>query len=195
MNYETLEVKNEDSLQWVTLNRPDALNAMNRQLVGDLHDLLDALHDDTRTRVVVLRGAGRGFCAGLDLKESAGGGNGDGSVSSGLRGQRRIAEQDRDDGVARPEKLESGVSHGCPKVTGIGVQPFPEVTSIAGQIQGHRCTPEKGRSNRVGEQIGPSTLAEQINDLTTGGDETAHAATQRLSQRAGDDVDPVGDAL
>ncbi len=92
MDYETLEVKNQDSLQWVTLNRPDALNAMNRQLVGDLHDLLDALHDDTRTRVVVLRGAGRGFCAGLDLKESAGGGNGAGSVSSGLRGQRRIAE-------------------------------------------------------------------------------------------------------
>ncbi len=92
MDYETLELKNEDSLLWVTLNRPEALNAMNRRLVSDFHDLLDALHDDTRTRVVVLRGAGRGFCAGLDLKESAGGGNRDGSVSSGLRGQRRIAE-------------------------------------------------------------------------------------------------------
>ena len=99
MDYETLELKNEDSLLWVTLNRPEALNAMSRRLVGDLHDLLDALHDDTRTRVVVLRGAGRAFCAGLDLKESAGGGrgrrdggNGGNSVSGALRGQRRIAE-------------------------------------------------------------------------------------------------------
>ncbi len=102
MDYETLELKNEDSLLWVTLNRPEALNAMNRRLVSDFHDLLDALHDDTRTRVVVLRGAGRAFCAGLDLKESAAGGGADrsagnggsaeNSVSGGLRGQRRIAE-------------------------------------------------------------------------------------------------------
>jgi enoyl-CoA hydratase len=89
--YETLETKNEGSLLWVTLNRPDALNAMSRQLVSDLHELLDALHDDTATRVVVLRGAGRAFCAGLDLKESSAGAGG-GGVSAGLRGQRRIAE-------------------------------------------------------------------------------------------------------
>ena len=93
MDYETLEVKSEGPLLWVTLNRPQALNAMSRQLVDDLHGLLDGLHDDATSRVVVLRGAGRAFCAGLDLKESAGGAtDGDRSVSAGLRGQRRIAE-------------------------------------------------------------------------------------------------------
>ena len=93
MDYETLEVEAEGALLQVTLNRPQALNAMSGQLVSDLHALLDALHDDTATRVVVLRGAGRAFCAGLDLKQSAGGEvSGGASVSAGLRGQRRIAE-------------------------------------------------------------------------------------------------------
>ncbi|MBM3730340.1 MAG: enoyl-CoA hydratase/isomerase family protein [Actinobacteria bacterium] len=51
----------------VTLNRPDKLNAMTSELVESLHETLDALADDASVRVVVLTGAGRGFCAGLDL--------------------------------------------------------------------------------------------------------------------------------
>lgn len=51
----------------VTLNRPDKLNAMTSELVASLHDTLDRLADDAAVRVVVLTGAGRGFCAGLDL--------------------------------------------------------------------------------------------------------------------------------
>ena len=51
----------------VTLNRPDKLNAMTSELVASLHDTLDRLADDASVRVVVLTGAGRGFCAGLDL--------------------------------------------------------------------------------------------------------------------------------
>lgn len=51
----------------VTLNRPDKLNAMTSELVEMLHDTLDQLADDASVRVVVLTGAGRGFCAGLDL--------------------------------------------------------------------------------------------------------------------------------
>lgn len=51
----------------VTLNRPDKLNAMTSELVEMLHDTLDTLADDASVRVVVLTGAGRGFCAGLDL--------------------------------------------------------------------------------------------------------------------------------
>jgi enoyl-CoA hydratase len=52
----------------LTLNRPDRLNAMSHELVADLHDALDELRTDESIRVVVLTGAGRGFCAGLDLK-------------------------------------------------------------------------------------------------------------------------------
>jgi enoyl-CoA hydratase len=88
MTYETLEVIREDHLTWLTLNRPDALNAMNRRLVTELRSFFTALPDDRETRVLVLRGAGRAFCAGLDLKEPP-----DGSgVQDGLRSQRRISE-------------------------------------------------------------------------------------------------------
>jgi len=55
----------------VTLNRPDRLNAMSYELVAELHAAFDAIGRDRSTRVVVLTGAGRGFCAGLDLKDGA----------------------------------------------------------------------------------------------------------------------------
>jgi enoyl-CoA hydratase len=51
----------------LTLNRPDRLNAITRELVDELHDVLDAVDADHTCRVVILTGAGRGFCAGLDL--------------------------------------------------------------------------------------------------------------------------------
>jgi enoyl-CoA hydratase len=51
----------------LTLDRPDRLNAMNVEMVADLHAVLDAVADDLSCRVVVLTGAGRAFCAGLDL--------------------------------------------------------------------------------------------------------------------------------
>lgn len=55
----------------LTLNRPDRLNAMSHQLVADLHAALDEVAADGDVRVVVLTGAGRGFCAGLDLQGGA----------------------------------------------------------------------------------------------------------------------------
>ncbi|HEV7526597.1 MAG TPA: enoyl-CoA hydratase-related protein, partial [Acidimicrobiia bacterium] len=55
----------------LTLNRPDRLNAMNYELVRGLYDAFDELENDLSCRVVVLTGAGRGFCAGLDLTTGA----------------------------------------------------------------------------------------------------------------------------
>src|SRR6195952_2588617 len=51
----------------LTLNRPEKLNAMTTDLVEGLHGHLDDIAVDPQVRVVVLTGAGRGFCAGLDL--------------------------------------------------------------------------------------------------------------------------------
>ena len=51
----------------ISLNRPDRLNALSFALVDELHDALDAIQADNSCRVVVLTGAGRGFCSGLDL--------------------------------------------------------------------------------------------------------------------------------
>jgi enoyl-CoA hydratase len=92
--YETLQLRREGALAWLTFNRPERLNAMNRKLVAELHDYFGALASDRETRVVVMRGAGRAFCAGLDLKEERSGGDESvtANVSSGLRLQRTISE-------------------------------------------------------------------------------------------------------
>jgi enoyl-CoA hydratase len=89
MAYRTLEVKREGALTWLTLARPEVLNALDSAMVDELHDFLSALSGDRETRVVVIRGAGRAFCAGLDLKEPRPTGGG---VPEGLRMQRRISE-------------------------------------------------------------------------------------------------------
>jgi len=81
-----------DHIGLLTLNRPDRLNAVNRGLIEDMHTLLDDLADDEGTRVLVITGAGRGFCAGTDLKEaSAKPGTATGTVQGQLRFQARIA--------------------------------------------------------------------------------------------------------
>ena len=90
--YKTLEVQREGALFICTMNRPERFNAMNPQLVDDLHAVLDALARDTETRVVLLRGTGKHFCAGLDLKEAGSGQGEGGRVTGGLRGQRHISE-------------------------------------------------------------------------------------------------------
>jgi enoyl-CoA hydratase/carnithine racemase len=89
--YETLDIRTEGETAWVTLNRPQSLNALNRQMVEDLRDFFVGLYWRRDVRVVVLRGAGAAFCAGLDLKERSGG-NSDRSVGAGLTAQRRISE-------------------------------------------------------------------------------------------------------
>ena len=52
---------------FITLNRPDSLNAMNHQLMSELKTAFDSVEADDQVRAVVLTGAGRGFCAGADL--------------------------------------------------------------------------------------------------------------------------------
>ncbi|MCW2846990.1 MAG: enoyl-CoA hydratase [Marmoricola sp.] len=56
-----------DGVTVVTLNRPDALNTLNDGLVRRLTEVLEAIRQDRDCRVVILTGAGRAFCAGLDL--------------------------------------------------------------------------------------------------------------------------------
>jgi enoyl-CoA hydratase len=58
----------------LTMNRPGSLNALNADLVGAMSRALDEASDDDDVRVLILRGAGRAFCAGYDLNEDASGG-------------------------------------------------------------------------------------------------------------------------
>ncbi len=71
MNFETIKFElKENGIGILTLNRPDKLNALNFQMIEDLHSILDKLMVNLDCRVLILKAAGRGFCAGLDLKES-----------------------------------------------------------------------------------------------------------------------------
>jgi enoyl-CoA hydratase len=58
----------EPGIGMISLNRPESLNAINREWVEDFHVALDRMAADRALRVVVLRGVGKGFCAGFDLK-------------------------------------------------------------------------------------------------------------------------------
>lgn len=78
----------------VTLNRPEKLNALSYDLVELLHAAIDEFVANGECRVVVLTGAGRGFCSGLDLTDPnpPGAGAGVEFPRSGMRWQERIAD-------------------------------------------------------------------------------------------------------
>jgi enoyl-CoA hydratase len=71
MAYETLLYEKADGISTITLNRPDRLNAINFQLAIDLDAITSIVEEDEEVRVIILTGAGRGFCAGADIKALA----------------------------------------------------------------------------------------------------------------------------
>src|SRR5437773_958859 len=60
-----------DHVCTITLNRPEKRNALSTEMIASLHAALERVADDETVRVVVIAGAGRAFCAGLDLRELA----------------------------------------------------------------------------------------------------------------------------
>ena len=89
MTYETIGIKKEGAIDWLSLDRPDRLNAINPLMCDELQDYFGKLQFDHSVRVVVLRGNGRAFCAGYDLKEADGVSAG---PVSGMRFQRQVSE-------------------------------------------------------------------------------------------------------
>lgn len=67
MNFETIAYVVEGRLARLTLNRPERLNAINRAMPGELQAAVAEANREERVHVIVLRGAGRAFCAGYDL--------------------------------------------------------------------------------------------------------------------------------
>ncbi len=84
-----LKIEREGGVARVTLNRPERLNALNRDLVAALRGYFEARYEDHETRVIVLQAAGKNFCAGLDLKEDR---TSDRPVEERLRGQTNIRD-------------------------------------------------------------------------------------------------------
>lgn len=67
MTPEHLHIDDRDGVRTITLNRPDSLNALTYDVLDELDAAAEAAHSDPNVRVVVVRGAGRAFCAGDDL--------------------------------------------------------------------------------------------------------------------------------
>ncbi len=71
MKYETLLVEKSGDLMTVTFNRPKILNALNKQMMLDIRDLLGKLRSDMDTRIVIFTGAGKAFSAGVEFSRQA----------------------------------------------------------------------------------------------------------------------------
>lgn len=69
MAYQTLIVEIDDYVALIRLNRPDALNALNSQLLGELAEALKAADENDKVRCIVITGSEKAFAAGADIKE------------------------------------------------------------------------------------------------------------------------------
>jgi enoyl-CoA hydratase len=83
---DVLATQQDGNVLVATMNRPDARNALNPELIGELSAVLQEADGDPGVRAIVLTGAGRAFCAGMDLKAFAQGGKFDGLVWFNRRG-------------------------------------------------------------------------------------------------------------
>jgi enoyl-CoA hydratase len=68
LNFSTITYQLEGPLAWITLNRPDKLNAISKPMVAELNAALDKALEDDQVRVILIKGEGRAFSAGFDLE-------------------------------------------------------------------------------------------------------------------------------
>src|SRR6478609_690107 len=90
MNFETIRVDVENSIQTITLHRPDKLNAFTGTMMNELIAAFDAADKNDDVRAVIVTGAGRAFCAGADL--SAGADTFDQDKRGGRRAPRKMPD-------------------------------------------------------------------------------------------------------
>jgi len=72
MGYQYLIYEKSDRIGWITLNRPEKMNSLNAAMLGKWREAVLAAGEDKEVGVVVVTGAGRAYCTGLDLKELEG---------------------------------------------------------------------------------------------------------------------------
>ena len=69
MAYKNINLEKKDGYEIITINRPEALNALNEQTLKELCDVCDFLEDDTTLKAVILTGEGKAFIAGADIRQ------------------------------------------------------------------------------------------------------------------------------
>ncbi|GHC69205.1 enoyl-CoA hydratase [Pseudorhodoferax aquiterrae] len=92
MSPEVLQVEERGGVAWLTMNRPERLNALDPALTDALRHYFEGLNARSSARVVVLQGAGRAFCAGLDIKDTTAQGGGQRGVEEMLEKQKSIRD-------------------------------------------------------------------------------------------------------
>src|SRR3954463_10491166 len=115
---ETIDLQVEGGLATILLNRPDVLNAWNKQFGDDLYAAIQQTAADDAVRAVVIRGAGRGFSSGADLRDVGGDTTPDGRPDV----RKRLTE----------------VYH--PIITGIRRMPKPAPAAVARPAGGGGCS-------------------------------------------------------
>ncbi|HYC56633.1 MAG TPA: enoyl-CoA hydratase-related protein [Candidatus Binatia bacterium] len=95
MSEPLLITERDGGIVTVTVNRPDAMNALSRALRSEFVGTFAALREDTAVGVVILTGAGKAFCAVLDLKEVGSQDAGDAERESAVAGARRWSMRTR----------------------------------------------------------------------------------------------------
>jgi 2-(1,2-epoxy-1,2-dihydrophenyl)acetyl-CoA isomerase len=116
--YETIDVRVQDSVAEITLNRPDRLNAWTDQLGSELRQAIMEDAADPSVRAVLITGAGRGFSSGADVKEM---------LEQGARGERP------DVGTMLRERYH-------PIIKGIRELPKPVIAAVNGPAVGIGCS-------------------------------------------------------
>ena len=72
MSYESITFSTTGPIAYLTLNKPEKINALSRQMIAEMIDALSAVADDESVKVIIVRAAGNHFCAGHDLSEMIG---------------------------------------------------------------------------------------------------------------------------
>lgn len=125
MNYREILYEVKDGVALVTLNRPDKLNAWTTRMAEEIQDATLAAAEDDAARVIVLTGAGRGFCAGADMKLLS-------DMGGGGKGQ--AATEDPDDVPRpRPSAVRRDFTH---KYSYFPAIPKPVIAAINGPVAG-----------------------------------------------------------
>jgi enoyl-CoA hydratase/carnithine racemase len=92
MGFQTFKIEKRGEVDWLTLDRPSSRNAITLEMATELRDYFGGLFEDPSVRIVVMRGAGKSFCAGLDIKEAGTVSGSEGPFGAGMGFQTYLAE-------------------------------------------------------------------------------------------------------